>query len=325
MHKNQNHFDVIIIGSGIGGLTSAAILARYNHKKVLVLEKHFQLGGLTHEFQRGKFRWDVGLHYVGGVAKGDFARAVFDYITNSKLEWQKMPFIFEKFIYPDLKFDVPSDPIAYRKKLIEQFPLEKFAIIQYFKDIQAACSWQRLEILAKGLPTLFAKGLKICNFRNNRLARGTVGDYLDSHFKDKRLIALLASQWGDYGLPPHQAAFAIHAIVVQYYLQGAYYPIGGASSIVKQVQPIIENDGGRLLPNQEVTDLIIEEGIVKGVKTRYASYYAPIVISNMGAVETYHKLLKNHLPLPRDMNVLPNGLSAVTAYVGLKKIRKPWV
>jgi len=62
-------YDAIIVGSGIGGLTTAALLSKCFKKKILVLEQHFQPGGLTHDFQRkGKFHWDVGLHYVGEMA-----------------------------------------------------------------------------------------------------------------------------------------------------------------------------------------------------------------------------------------------------------------
>ncbi|MGL5881359.1 MAG: NAD(P)-binding protein, partial [Xenococcaceae cyanobacterium] len=77
---------------GIGGLTVAAILSKLNQKKVLILEQHYLIGGYTHEFDRiSKFKWDVGLHYVGQMGKGDFGRKLFDYLTDGKLEWNKMP------------------------------------------------------------------------------------------------------------------------------------------------------------------------------------------------------------------------------------------
>ncbi|MCU0565929.1 MAG: NAD(P)-binding protein [Oculatellaceae cyanobacterium Prado106] len=101
MTRSQK-FDALVIGSGIGGLTVAALLAKLYRKRVLVLEQHFTAGGFTHAFERkGKFHWDVGLHYVGDMGEGDTGRALFDYLSDGQLQWQPMPTPFEKFVYPD--------------------------------------------------------------------------------------------------------------------------------------------------------------------------------------------------------------------------------
>ncbi len=323
----DNKFDAIVIGSGIGGLTAAAILSKLNHKRVLVLEKHFQLGGLTHEFSRGRFKWDVGLHYVGGMGQGEFNRDIFDYLTDGKLEWTKMPHIFEKFVYPDMMIEVPSSRQEYVNTLASLFPMEKSAIYLYFKDIDRAASWYRLNILSKSLPTFASYPLKLLALARERTAFLTVKEYFDSHFKDDRLKGALASQWCDYGLPPYKASFAIHALIVQHYLSGGYFPRGGASSIVRYIQPVIERTGGALLAGHEATGLIVEDDTVIGVRTRYrngknfetAEFYADATISNIGAVETYQKLLRAHAALPPEIENVSGGLSAVTVYIGFKK------
>ena len=74
------HYDVICIGSGLGSLTTASLLARKG-KKVLVCEKHTTPGGYTHVFTRNDYEWDVGLHYVGDMdRKGSLLRVVFEHI-----------------------------------------------------------------------------------------------------------------------------------------------------------------------------------------------------------------------------------------------------
>lgn len=327
LDNNKNKFDAIVIGSGIGGLAVAGILAKLNRKRVLVLEKHFLLGGLTHEFSRGKFRWDVGVHYVGEMGQRELARRVFDYLTDGELKWTKMPHLFERFLYPDSSVQVPSDPQEYRNKLVTMFPAEQEAISHYFRDIDRIAAWHRSYFIEKFFPRFISFLSKFFNLGKKRIALLSVKEYLDSCFRDDRLKAILVSQWGDYGVPPHEASFAIHALIVHHYLHGGYFPVGGASRIVKFIQPIIERAGGAILADQEVMGLLVENDTVRGVETRYpngpefgrAEFYAPIVVSNIGAVETYQKLLKSFVSLPKEIENFPKGLSAVTVYLGLKQ------
>ena len=78
--------------------------------------------------------------------------------------------------------------------------------------------------------------------------------YLQSHIGDEKLRTLLTSQWGDYGSPAAQSAFAVHALIVSHYLNGGYYPHGGAVHIARVVEEIVERHGGGFLINNEVTE-----------------------------------------------------------------------
>ena len=80
-------YDAIVIGSGIGGLTTAAILAKHAKKRVLVLERHYTAGGYTHSFTRPGYEWDVGVHYVGQVGDRGRLKPIYDYLTDGKLAW----------------------------------------------------------------------------------------------------------------------------------------------------------------------------------------------------------------------------------------------
>ena len=61
-------YDVVIIGSGLGGLVCGSLLAREG-KKVLILERQAQPGGCMQSYQRGRLSFDTGLHYIGGLAE----------------------------------------------------------------------------------------------------------------------------------------------------------------------------------------------------------------------------------------------------------------
>ena len=97
----SEQYDAIIIGSGISGLTCAALLAQEG-KKVLLLEKHFKVGGWTHTFRRNNYEWDVGIHYIGEVHKPwSPIRRLFDRISDGELKWHKMDDNYDRIIFPD--------------------------------------------------------------------------------------------------------------------------------------------------------------------------------------------------------------------------------
>jgi len=328
MQENQ-HYDAIIIGSGIGGLTTAVFLSKVYKQKVLVLEKHFVAGGQTHDFIRThngkKYRWDVGVHYIGEMKKNLFSRKLFDFLTDNKLKWQKMPYYFEKFVYPDFSFKQASNPKDFQKDLIQKFPDEEVAILQYFKDVKNAPKWYQSKISKSFMPTVVSKLSNLFSKNYEHLALQTTQEYMDAHFKNDQLKALLTSTWGDYGLPPEKSAFVIHCLVVRSYLFGGYFPVGGAGEIAKNMIPIIEKQGGKVLTGVSVTEIIIEKGKAKGVKTlkseKETNIYSDVIISDTGAYNTYIKLIPEDIPIPfRDeIKEATGNLSSMTLHIGFKE------
>ena len=195
-------YDAIVIGSGIGGLTTAGLLARVAGKRVLVLEQHTEPGGLTHAFRRDGASWDVGVHYIGQLGPGSQVRAYFDYLSGGELEWNRMPEDYDRFVYPGLDLRASSDPERYERSLVEAFPDEARAIRRYFKDVRRTAAWTTLGFAQQMVPRPAAPLLGLLQRLTGRTATGTTKAYLDARFRSPALRAVLASQWGDYGLPP---------------------------------------------------------------------------------------------------------------------------
>ncbi len=325
----KNQYDSIIIGSGIGGLTAAVLLTKIYKQKVLVLEQHFVPGGQTHEFMRikngKKYSWDVGIHYIGEMKKGLMSRKIFDFITNNKVEWQKMPYYLENFVYPDFSFKQASHPKEFQNDLISLFPDEKEAIIQYFKDLKKAANWFQKYFARRVSPKIIAYLLKFFSRGSETLALSTTKAYLDKNFKNSKLKALLVSIWGDYGVPPSKSAFVMHAIVVRSYLHGGYYPVGGASSIAKNMIPIIEKTGGKIVTNANVQNIIIKDNKAIGVcvnkKGKEEKYFAENIISDAGAYNTYLQLIPKEINIPfrNEIKSAMSSFSTSTLYLGLKE------
>ena len=94
----DSSWDAIVIGSGIGGLTAAALLSKHGGKRVLVFERHYTAGGYTHGFKRPGYDWEVGLHYIGDVRdESSPVRAAFDHLTDGALRWSTLPDLYDRF------------------------------------------------------------------------------------------------------------------------------------------------------------------------------------------------------------------------------------
>ena len=117
----NKHYDTIIIGSGMGGLATAAILAKEG-QKVLVLERHYTAGGFTHVFKRKGYEWDVGIHYIGEVQKNEkMIKKLFDYVTDGKLQWADMGDIYDRIFIGDKVYDLVKGVKNFKSKMLEYF------------------------------------------------------------------------------------------------------------------------------------------------------------------------------------------------------------
>jgi all-trans-retinol 13,14-reductase len=291
-------FDAIVIGSGIGGLGAAAILAKQGRRRVLVLERHYAAGGWTHTFKRPGFAWDVGVHYVGDVHEGGASRALLEYVTEGRLEWAPMPDVYDRVRIGHLAFDYVRGEEPLRAALCDRFPAERAAIDRYFALVKTLGSRATLFFAEKALPAPVARlagGLMRWPF--TRLARLTTGEVLDGLTRDVELKAVLTAQWGDYGEPPGRSSFAAHAIVTHHYFGGASYPAGGAGRIAESVWPVIEREGGALLVAAEVVRIDTAAGRTVGVTLAGGRQFrAPIVISDAGLHNTLRLVAPDAAP-----------------------------
>ena len=321
-------YDAIVIGSGIGGLAFAGIMAKLRKWRVLVLERHFKIGGFTHTFSRpGGWSWDVGLHYVGEMGEGMLGRQLFDFITDAQVKWNPMPDVYDVFVYPDLQIKACKGEANFRSALINAFPGERANIEQYFRDLKSAMGWTNRYFMARVTPALLSMMVRTVNRFTDGLALQITQRYLEKRFRDPKLRAVLTSQWADYGLPPSQSAFATHAVIASHYLHGAWYPAGGAGEIAKATGAVIRAAGGELLPNCEVTKILLEGGravgvevnVRKGKKGVQEEIRAPIVVSDAGAWNTFARLLPAApLPFREQLKSPPKGFEVVELFLGLR-------
>jgi len=324
--KLAETWDVIVIGSGIGGLTAAVLLATHADKRVLVLERHYAAGGFTHTFHRPGYEWDVGLHYIGKMQDENSAeRRAFDHLTEGKVRWQPMPEIYDRFIIEGRTFEYAAGLERFREGLGRSFPREIRTIDRYIAAVQACNRMSGLYDAEKVVPTLVAALVgRLMRAPYMRWARRTTREVLDSFTSNRELIGVLTGQWGDYGLPPAKSSFAVHAKIAGHYFPGGSYPVGGAGVIAAAMVPRIERDGGIVVTSAEVAGILLEGAKATGVRMSDGrEFRSGMVLSDAGATNTFERLLPSNLSaldsLRRQLRVLQPSTAHVELYVGLSR------
>lgn len=321
-----DHYDAICIGSGLGSLTAASLLARKG-KKVLVCEKHTTPGGFTHVFTRNDYEWDVGLHYVGDMdRKGSLLRVVFEHITDKNLKWADMGEVYDKVVIKDKTYEYIKGLQNWKTRMKEYFPTEADAraIDKYVELLFEVNKTSKDFYTKKVLPDF----MRIISspFMNNgydKFARQTTKQVLDSISDNEELKAVLSAQFGDYGMPPSKSSFVIHAAVALHYMNGGFYPVGGSEEIFNTIAPSILNAGGNILVGAGVKEILIENGTAKGVVMQDGKVIkSAIVISGAGVHITYKNLIPQESTskiknIDEALN-MPQSFGHLSLYIGLK-------
>ncbi len=315
-----SEIDHIIIGSGIGGLTTANWLASAG-QKVVVLEQHYTPGGFMHSFKRKKgFNWDVGVHYMGNMEKTESLRGFFDFLTEGKVEWESMGEVYDEVHIGDDVYQIKAGKEAFEKQMTAYFPEESEAIKRYLKLVETSNKWASAFLFEKTFKPIlrYTIGPFIRSFFS-RYSQRTTLEVLQSLTNNKRLIAVLCAQCGNYGLSPNVSSFSAHALVIGHFMQGGYYPKGGADQISLKAIEKLTKLQGRVYINAEVSEILVNKNKVTGVVVNGQTILCKSVISNVGVYNTFTRLLRSS-PSPFsevDFKEVKASTAHVCLYVGL--------
>jgi all-trans-retinol 13,14-reductase len=316
-------YDALVIGSGMGGLTTAALLSDLGWK-VCVLEQHYTAGGYTHSYERQGYEWDVGVHYIGDVGAKTRTRRMFDYLTDGKLQWAPMDHEYDRFYVGDKVFNAAAGKTEFRDNLVRQFPAEEQAIDDYMALLSQVGGALSMFAMARAMKpwqrTLASPYLKWKTpdfmFRNTY-------DVLSELTDDPDLIAVICGQWGDMGLPPKQSVFMVHAMIARHYLFGGFYPVGGSWKIAELIIPKIQAAGGEVFTYANVEQILADDAVVRGVRMADGHViHCPVVISSAGVDNTFGHLLPAEVVRAKGYdrsvrNVRPS-MGHLCLYIGLR-------
>ncbi|MFZ1040445.1 MAG: NAD(P)/FAD-dependent oxidoreductase [Anaerolineales bacterium] len=285
---DSGNFDVIVIGSGAGGLTAALALAQAG-KKVLVLEQHDRPGGWTHSFTLEGYRFSPGVHYIGGLQEGGGLRRIYDGLGVS----QDLTFVelnpdgYDHIFIGEKRIDFPKGKENLIERLKSHFPHEAKGIDSYFADlVNMVESLARLGNLTDPLKAAMGTPIVL------KWARATGKDFLDAHVSDPVLRAVLSGQSGDHGMPPSQVSAFMHVGITYHYLNGGYYPLGGAFTLPRALIRALKRAGGEIRLQSRVKRILMEHKKVIGVELDSGEKLrANVMISNADPEVTFGQLI----------------------------------
>ncbi|XP_059812536.1 all-trans-retinol 13,14-reductase-like isoform X1 [Hypanus sabinus] len=327
------HLDAIVIGSGIGGLTVAAVLAK-SGKCVLVLEQHDQAGGCCHTFIENGFEFDVGIHYLGQMHEYGLMRIVMDQITDGQVEWLRMDDQYDNIILGkgdnSRKYELHRGKQGFIDALKRQFPQEKQAIEKFMTLVKQASKHVPLMAILKMIPLPLAKFLVrtgIIHWISTifKAASTSVTHVVNELTENPDLRAVFSYMFT--GVPPKDTSFVMNALLVHHYKRGAWYPKGGSSQIAFHCIPVIQRAGGAVLVRARVQQILISEdgkacGVVVNKGQREICISAPSVISDAGIYNTYEHLLPKEIQakpaIQSQLDMVQHSMGSFLVFVGLK-------
>ncbi len=292
--------DTVVIGSGIGGLSAALALARAG-QRVIVLEQHYLPGGWTHSFTLEGHTFSPGVHYLGELEEGANLRRFFEGLgVGRHLAFQELsPDGYDHLLVAGERYDVPKGPERHTERMKRRFPRIAGGIERYF----ATCRAIAKELDGAGdllsLPALVSAPFRLPTLTRWGFAK--LDALLDACGIDDPLArAFLCGQCGNHGLAPEHVSLPAHAVMIQHYMHGAYYPVGGAKRIPAAFLKELRAHGGSIELRTRVREILVERGRAIGVRLESGdTIRSKNVVSNADAALTYETLLPSSARLQR--------------------------
>ena len=286
--------DVLIIGSGLGGLACGTLLARQG-LKVCVLERSHQPGGCMQSFRRAGLHYDTGLHYVGGLAPGQHMHRAFTELGLMDLPWQRMDEAFDHIIIGGRHFDFHQGYEAFAEHLAKDFPHQRDALHRFVERLQHITT-DDMDVAAY--------------------------DYLRQTFSDEMLLNVVSAAAMKTELRRESLPLFNFAHTCSSYIESSWRLKGEGNLLVSKLMENIQGAGGEIHTDSEVTGIIETDGHVAGVVTADGrTYEATHVISDVHPALLCRMLddcPSIHKAFKRRMSSKPNTCGMFTAQLSIK-------
>ena len=312
-------YQVVIIGSGLGGLICGSILSKEGYS-VCVIEKNRQIGGCLQVFARKGKIFNTGLNYTEGLEKGQILYKYFNYLgLMDKLNLRRMDIdAFEKITYGGKEYPYAQGHEHFIEKLTHYFPEEKNALINYI---------DKLKEIGNSFPLYNLQG---GNYRNQNPESFdlSVSDFLKNITKNTTLQNVLAGTNLLYAGVPEKTPLYIHSLIMHSFINSAWRLVDGSHHLAIALANTIKSNGGEVMRNTEAKHFRFHDNSISAIETKEGNVIeAETVISNVHPATTLKMIDGNYLNKAfrnRIMN-LENTIGMFSLYIVLKENSFPYL
>ncbi len=306
-------YDVIIIGSGLGGLQCAYILAKHGYK-VAIFEKESQHGGCLQIFRRKGYTFDTGMHYIGALGEGEVMHTVFSYFDLFKdVKIKQLDADgFDLVTFGGKTFPYAMGYDNFAETLSYYFPTEREAIFRYIRTIQE---------IAYSSPMYNLKEINQPTYIESEYIKRSVGEFIASFTDNKELQQVLAGTNPLYAGVPDKTPVYVHALIMHSYIRSSYRIVGGSHTIVDSLIQSIKSMGGEVFANQEIVKIHCDDERATFIENSKGELFeATSFISNIHPAKTM-QLINSHLirnAYRHRMESMENTVSNFSLYIAFK-------
>ena len=316
MHRKK----VVIIGSGLGGLSCGVILAK-NGYEVTVLEKAAQIGGCLQCFSRHGAKFETGMHFIGSAAKGQTLSRLMDYLEISKdIQLSQLdPMGYDVVALGGDTFKFANGREQFIAQMAEYFPRQRENIAKYYDLVEEVAGASSLHSLK------YAESDAVINTKYQLLPINAV---IEELITDPLLAKVLVGNLPLYAAERDKTPFSTHAFIMDFYNQSAFRIAGGSDAIATSMKRTIEKYGGNVYTQKAVTRIQCDDTHATGVEVNGEEFIsADYVISGVHPKRTL-ELIDSKLIRPafrNRINSISQTVGGFSVYLEFKDETLPYM
>lgn len=256
----ENNYEVIVIGSGLSGLSIAYILAK-NGFKVAVFEKNAQFGGCLQSFKREGVTFETGMHYVGSIEEGQILHKYFNYLSIlDDIELSSLnKSCYDIIDFRGERYSYANGHENFVETLSQKFPYNVNDIKEYVKAIHN---------VTENSPYYSFKNFDTLNILDPAHVKTSINEYISQITNNEALQNVLTGNIPLYAGLKDKTPLYIHALISDFYINSAYRIVGSSDNIAKSLVKSLKNMGVDLFNNSEVKKVICDNKQVTAIELK---------------------------------------------------------